>query len=205
MSVLRTLLASLLILAAGVLTLAAATDSFQAFTSETARRIDVRDSPRTLPPVPLETAAGSTITTADLRGRWVLVDFIYTTCTTYCPAQAMEFARLEGRLAAPIAARQVALLSVSFDPARDGPAELARYQAHAGGGGPGWIAARPVTRTGLDTLLRTFGVTAIPDGLGGYVHNAAINIVDPAGRLVAITDWDSAGAAERYLRRELAR
>lgn len=66
MSVLRTLLASLLILAAGIATLAAATDGFRAFTSETARRIDVRERPREIPArIPLQTAQGATI---DLAG-----------------------------------------------------------------------------------------------------------------------------------------
>ena len=29
----------------------------------------------------------------------------------------------------------------------------------------------------------------IPDGLGGYTHNAAIHVVDPQGRLIEIVDW----------------
>lgn len=202
MPVPRTLLASLLILAAGVAVLAAATDGFQAFTSETARRIDVREHPRVPPPVPLQTADGRTIDFASLRGRWVLVDFIYTRCMTYCSVQGTEFARLQDRLAVPIADGKVVLLSISFDPVHDGPEQLAAYQRRSGDRGAGWIAARPESETGLAALKQLFGVTAIPDGLGGYVHNSAIAVVDPRGRLVAITDWDAPADAAKYVLRD---
>lgn len=204
MSVLRTLLASLVILAAGVATLAAATDGFRAFTTETARRLDVREHPRALPPATLQTARGGTLTLAHLRGKWLLVDFIYTRCATYCSVQGTEFARLQKRLARPLAQGGVVLLSISFDPARDGPAELAAYLRRLGDRGTGWIAARPASADELATLMRAFDVIAIPDGLGGYVHNAAIAVVNPAGRLVAILDWDDPRAAERFVTARLA-
>lgn len=199
MSVLRTLLASLVILAAGVATLAAATDGFRAFTTETARRLDVREHPRVLPPAALQTARGDTLSLARLRGKWLLVDFIYTRCTTYCSLQGTEFARLQNRLARPLAQGGVVLLSISFDPVRDGPSELAAYLRRSGDRGTGWIAARPTGRDELATLMQAFGVVAIPDSLGGYVHNSAIAVVDPAGRLVAILDWDDSHAAERFV------
>lgn len=199
MSVLRTLLASLLILAAGIAALAAATDGFRAFTSETARRIDVREHPRVLPQVPLQTADRRTIDFTSLRGRWLVVEFIYTRCTTYCSIQGSEFARLQDRLARAIADDKVVLLSISFDPARDGPEQLAAYQQRSGSRGTGWIAARPATPAALAALEQAFGVTVIPDGLGGYVHNAAIAVVDPEGRLVAIMDWDAPADAARYV------
>lgn len=204
MSVLRTLLTSLLILAAGVAAFATATDGFRAFTSETVRRNDVRDHPRAVPAVPLQTAAGQLINFASLRGRWVLVDFIYTRCVTYCSVQGNEFARLQGRLAVPIAQNRAVLLSVSFDPSHDGPVQLAAYQQRSGDRGAGWIAARPTNAADLASLLQVFGVTAVPDNFGGYVHNAAIAVVDPAGRLVAIVDWNAPAEAERYVLRGLA-
>lgn len=205
MSVLRTLLASLLILAAGIAALAAATDRFRAFTSEAARRIDVREHPRVLPQVPLQTAHGQEIDFASLRGRWLLVDFIYTRCTTYCSVQGSEFARLQDRLAKPIATGKALLLGISFDPEHDGPEQLAAYKQRSGSRGAGWIVARPLSLAARDALMQAFGVTVIDDGLGGYEHNAAIGVVDPAGRLVAIMDWDAPGDAARYVSGGLAR
>jgi protein SCO1/2 len=201
MSILRTLLASLLVLTAGVFTLSAVTDRFRAFTSEAALRISVREHPRAVPPVLLQTAAGKTVGFAGLRGHWLLVDFIYTRCMTYCSVQGSQFARLQQQLAGPIANGKALLVSISFDPAHDGPAQLAAYQQRSGIHGAGWIAARPVNPAGLDALMRVFGVTAVSDGLGGYLHNSAINVVDPRGRLVAIMNWNSPKAALRYVLR----
>lgn len=199
MTVLRTLFASVLILAAGVATLAAATDGFRAFTSVTARRVDVREHPRALPSVPLQTAGGQVIDLASLRGRWVLVDFIYTRCRTYCSLQGSVFARLQQRLAQPITRGEVMLLSVSFDPTHDTPARLADYKQHFGDSGEGWVAARPTNAPDLETLMQVFSVTVIPDPLGGYVHSAAIWVVDPRGRLVAILDRDAIHKTVRYV------
>lgn len=204
MAVLRTLLASAVVLAAGGAVLAGATDGFRAFTAETARRIAVREQPRAVPPVALQTADGKRVDFAALRGRWLIVDFIYTNCATVCSAQGGVFARLQRELAAPIGAGHVALVSISFDPARDDPAALTAYQRLHGGEGGGWIAARPADATALGALLHSFGVVAVPDGAGGFVHNAALSIIDPDGRLVAILDWDDAEGAASYVSQQMA-
>lgn len=203
MAVLRTLLASLVLLAAGLGVLAAATHGFRAYTTETVRRLDVREHPRLVPPLPLQTADGGHTSFARLRGRWLLVDFIYTRCITYCSVQGSEFARLQRQLADPIARGKVVLLSVSFDPVRDDPVALASYQRQHNEHGAGWIAARPLDQADLATLMHVFGVVAVPDGVGGFVHNAAIAVVDTEGRLVAILDWNDSPGAARYVTQRL--
>lgn len=190
MTALRTILLSVALVLAGGGGLAVATDRFQAFTTETARRLAVRRHPVAVPAVPLESQTGARFTPADLQGRWVLVDFIYTRCLTFCTVLGNDFAQLERRLAEPIAQGRVRLLSISFDPAHDDPARLSGYLARFGDRGPGWEAARPLTPQGLDQLTAAFGITVLADGAGGYTHNAAIHLVDPAGRLVAILDMD---------------
>jgi protein SCO1/2 len=201
---LRTLLASLLILAVGTALLAAATDGFRAFTSEAARRLAVAEQPRPVPAVVLQTSRGEALPLDALRGRWLLVDFVYTRCRTYCSAQGSAFAQLQDQLAPAIARGQAALLSISFDPARDTADELAAYLARSRDRGAGWYAARPTSEADLQALQQAFGVTVIPDGLGGYEHNAAILVVDPQGRLVAVLDWDAPQDALQYLQARLS-
>ena len=94
MSVVRTLLVSGILLVAGGAVLAAVTDRFQAFTTETARRVEVQAHPPWVPAVALETQSGTRLNLADLRGKWLVVDFIYTRCMTYCSVLGGEFARL---------------------------------------------------------------------------------------------------------------
>ena len=186
MPLFRTLLASGAVLLVGGGGLTVATDQFQAFTSETARLVEIREHPRPIPAVTLETQNGTRVNLADLRGKWVLVDFIYTRCTTFCSVLGGEFAQLQTQLATPIAQGKVQLLSISFDPDYDTPRQLDRYLARFRDHGAGWTAARPTDANGLRDLKRTFGITVVPDGYGGFIHNAAIQIVDPEGRLVNV-------------------
>lgn len=204
MAILRTLLASFVLLVAGIGVLTAATNGFRAYTTETARRINVREHPLAIPALTLQTASGEYINLEELRGRWLLVDFIYTRCKTYCSVQGGVFARLQQQLSEPIAADKVKLLSISFDPTHDEPAALSNYQRLYGDHGAGWIAARPPGQAELATLMRVFGVVAVPDGLGGFVHNAAIAVVNPDGKLVAILDWDDSRGAADYVAQQLA-
>lgn len=53
-----------------------------------------------------------------------------------------------------------------------------------------WRFATVADPRELAPLLRQFRVIVIPDGLGGYEHNAALLVVDPRGRLVRIFDYD---------------
>ncbi|HEX4585229.1 MAG TPA: SCO family protein [Burkholderiaceae bacterium] len=66
-------------------------------------------------------------------GRPVLLDFIYTTCTTICPVMTQTFAEVQKRLGRDAA--KVKMVSVSIDPEEDTPARLTdyakRYQAGA--------------------------------------------------------------------------
>lgn len=200
---LRTVLASATIAAVGIGVLATATDHFQAFTTESARRVAIREHPVAVPVVMLETQTGEMINLADLRGRWLVIDFIYTRCPSLCVALGTEFTRLQDRLAKPIARDRVMLLSISFDPGYDTPRELEAYLQRSQSHGAGWLAARPIDSVGLRRVKRRFGVTVIPDSFGGYTHNAAIHIVDPQGRLVEIFDQGDPEHVARLIRRKL--
>ncbi|HEX5339405.1 MAG TPA: SCO family protein [Gammaproteobacteria bacterium] len=193
MRILRTLLASLVLIVVGGVLLAAATDRFHAFTSETARRVRIRQQHPRVPDVLLETQSGARIKLGDLRGKWLLVDFIYTRCMTYCSVLGGEFAQLQTRLATPLAQGKLQLLSISFDPAHDAPPQLAGYLNRFRDHGNGWLAARPLDTAGLTELKQIFGITVIPDRLGGFVHNTGIELVNPQGQLVDIFDPGNPG------------
>ncbi len=196
---LRTLFVSITLILIGGVALSAVTDRFHAFTSEAVRRIAVRQHPVDVPVVTLDTQSGTRISISDLRGKWLLVDFIYTRCLTYCAALGNEFAQLQGKLAGPIAQGKAQLISISFDPAHDTPRELTSYLQRSRSRGAGWLAVRPVDPAGLAQLKRSFGITVIPDGLGGYTHNAAIHVVNPQGKLVEIVDLEQSDLAMRTI------
>jgi cytochrome oxidase Cu insertion factor (SCO1/SenC/PrrC family) len=73
---------------------------------------------------------GRPLSDADLRGKVVVADFIYTTCTDICPALTAQMASLRTLLADEgLLGDDVVLLSISVDPARDTPEVLRAYSA----------------------------------------------------------------------------
>jgi protein SCO1 len=174
------------------------TDGFQSFTLESARRLEALRAPRDVEHLRLETLEQGQTSLGEFAGHWVLVDFIYTSCETLCVSLGSVYARLQQRLSAEIATGKVQLLSVSFDPEHDGPSELAAYRARHVNSASGWMLGR-ASPNETAAWLERFGVVAIPDGLGGFAHNAAIHVVSPDGRLRAILDWDDPEAAVRFV------
>ncbi len=65
-------------------------------------------------------------------GRPVVLDFVFTTCTTICPVLSATFSKLQDELGSM--RDRVHLVSISIDPEQDTPARLAEYarKFHAG-------------------------------------------------------------------------
>jgi len=200
-----TALASAIAGAAGLSATYAGTNGFQAFTLESARRAAALRAPTPVPALVLELADGGRARLADLPASVLLVDFVYTQCSTYCSALGSVYARLQRELAAEIGAGSVALVSISFDAARDRPAELRSYRSRYTRTAAGWQLGRPADSREVERWLRGFGVVVVPDELGGYTHNAALHLVGPDRRLSAIFDLDDIEAAAAAVRRALQR
>jgi protein SCO1 len=127
-----------------------------------------------LPAVSLVRDDGTTVSLASELGdqRAVVLNFIYTTCTSVCPLTSQTFAELQRKLGA--SRDSVHLVSISIDPEQDTPARLREY-ATKFGAGPGWqhytgtVAASIAAQRAFDvyrgdkmdhtpvTLLRTSG------------------------------------------------
>jgi len=68
-------------------------------------------------------------------GRAVVVNFIFTTCSSFCPLSSQTLAQFQQALGAD--QERVHLMSISIDPEQDTPARLRAY-AHKFGAGPSW-------------------------------------------------------------------
>jgi protein SCO1 len=125
----------------------------------------------------------------DARGpkRVILVDFIYTRCTSICLALGNEYQRMQSALAADPA--PVHLLSLSIDPAHDSPQALAAWAQRQRADPAWWTVGNANTRLETEELLRALRVVVVSDGAGGYVHNGAIHLIDAQGRLLALFDY----------------
>lgn len=197
--IVRALIGVLAVAAAGISALASATDGFRVLTAEGARRLAVAENPRTLPDVVLEDQDGNRFRLADYRGRPVAVEFFYSRCPTVCSTMTQAFQRLDEALPRQGAAAS-AIVSISFDPAYDTPERLAEYGSAFGADGRWWRFARPNDRAEMAKLLNAAGIVVIADSFGGFIHNAAIHVLDAEGRLARIYDLDEHEAAAAGLR-----
>ena len=177
----------LLVLTAGFAALATATDGFRVVTAEGARRIQVERKPRAVPSVSIVDHRGKPFAWTDLKGRPILVEFIFTTCPDICQKMSSDFGELV-RAASNRDEAPVHFVSVSFDPEHDTVDQLNQIATYYGADGDIWRFARIEDPIELKETLETFGVVAIPSKVRGFEHNAAIHGINSRGHLARIAD-----------------
>ncbi len=186
----RSIASALLVTLLGTGVLWQGTDGFRAFTAEGARRVDILRAPRALPAVVLEDQDGRAFRLQDYQNQLLAVDFIYTRCMTICRNMSRAFKQIRDRVPQQMLGRDFSLLSISIDMDRDDVASLNAYASIYGADSTNWRIARVSSKADLKSLLEAFGIVVIPDGLGGFEHNAAIHLLGRAGKLVQISDID---------------
>jgi len=94
--------------------------------------------------------------------RIVVVDFIYTSCTTICPITSAIFSEVQQRLIETLGerfGRDVKLVSLTVDPATDTPERLKDYAASFGSS-TGWLWLTG-DKPKVDKVLAGFGAYAV--------------------------------------------
>lgn len=145
---------------------------------------------RHVPAFVLIDAAGRRVNTGSLtHGKVAVVSFIYTTCSDRlgCPLAGMALRELQTKLVQEGLQDQAVLLSISLDPERDTPAQLAKY-AHAFGAESSlWHLLTASSEQVLKATLRSFGQdrAKVYDErgrfTGRYRHVLKVFLVDPLG------------------------
>jgi protein SCO1 len=118
---------------------------------------------------------------ADLRGKVVVLTFIYTTCADTCPLLTAKMAGLQGRLGVDFGAR-VFFASVTVDPERDTPAVLKTYGAAHGARFDGW-AFLTGTPAEIRDVARRYGVFVKKTARGDVDHTFLTSVIDARGVL----------------------
>src|SRR5713101_6057742 len=91
------------------------------------------------PNLPVVTQDGKTLKFYDdvIKGKIVLISFIYTNCPDICPLTTARIAQVVEKLGEAVG-RDIFLISMTVDPERDTPQRLKEF-SQAFGAGRGWL------------------------------------------------------------------
>lgn len=148
---------------------------------------DIGPAPRTA----LTDATGRPFDLASLRGKVVVVSFVYTTCAGVCPGTTQALARVRTALReAKLWGHRVQFVSITLDPARDSPDVLRRYATLFRADDPAWhfLTGRPEE---VRAVIDGWGmwVKALPGG--ALDHPSRVFLLDARGRQREIYNLES--------------
>lgn len=137
-----------------------------------------------VPDFTLTDQAGSRVRLSLLAGKVVGITFIYTSCPLpdYCFRLSNNFGRLQKRFATRMG-RDLVLLSISFDPAHDTPAVLAKYAGIWKADANSWHFLTG-TLSDVKQVCHRFGLNFWPDE-ASLTHSLHTVVVDRQGKLAA--------------------
>lgn len=146
---------------------------------------------------------GAAISNRDLRGKVLVMNFIFTRCPTMCPVLSMKMRRVQDRT--EDVADDLKLISFTVDPAHDTPEVLAEYADKHGADPTRWRfvtgdfeSVRRVVSEGFALALEQVGV--YPNGTPDIVHAEHFVLVDRRGAIRGYYDSNDAQRVERMLR-----
>lgn len=125
---------------------------------------------------------GDTVVLSSLKGKPMVVDFIYTSCPGPCLMETAKFANVALRLGNDLGSK-VTLVSITVDPEHDGPKQLLNYSRQQGADEKGWyfLTGGPVD---VDRALAGFKLSRQVEPDGSVGHMIAMMLVGPDGRIV---------------------
>jgi protein SCO1/2 len=133
------------------------------------------------PPFALVDQDGRPLALADLRGRLVVLDFLFTHCPGPCPIQTGALVELQRSLAPELRAR-TRLVSITLDPERDSPEALRAYALARGADLASWsfLTGPPEV---VRSVVESYGVGTTRSAEGEIEHVVATFLIDAEGRI----------------------
>ena len=160
-----------LVAVAGIVALAACrsnTGAYQPFNqADCLRSIDLVDQ------------SGREVNLSSLKGKPVLIDFIYTTCPGECLLLTQKMARVAARMG-PRAGADFTMVSVTVDPEHDGPAQLAAYAKGQGIDDQRWLFLTGPPPS-IDRVLKDFQLRRQRAADGSVQHIDGVFLLGPDG------------------------
>jgi protein SCO1/2 len=123
-----------------------------------------------------------TVTLSSLRGKIVLLDFIFTRCPGPCPLLSLKFSQLQKQLGARLG-KEVMLVSITIDPRHDTPEVLKEYARRYEANTAGWKFLTGSTRDIMMTAA-AFGADYQAGADGVIEHRLLTCVIDRDGTVV---------------------
>jgi protein SCO1/2 len=125
---------------------------------------------------------GNTVSLASLKGKPLVVDFIYTSCPGPCLMETAKLANVALRLGNDLGSK-VTIVSISVDPEHDGPKQLLDYSRQQGANEKGWyfLTGGPAE---IDQALAGFRLSRQVESDGSVSHLVDMMLIGPDGHLI---------------------
>jgi len=156
-----------------------------------------------MPNMALWDQSGRLVMKKDFLGHPLALNFVFTSCRVarMCPASSACMKQLGDVLATMPGAAEVRLVTITFDPETDAPGVL---RAYADGYGIDHARHRFLTGDAgqIKDLMRHYGIQTLRDD-GTIVHNAALIVISPEGRIAYRSEgpsFDAEDIAARLLK-----
>lgn len=147
------------------------------------------DRPRELTGFTLTDRTGRTVTRAELAGKFLVVNFVFTGCSITCLDVNRRMAEIQTLTAGQ---PDVQLVSLTVDPRSDTPAVLAEFGNRFGADTNRWLLLTGDKPILYDLIEKSFIPRDPNDPYnfmpGGFTHTERIAVVDNHGRLRAFFD-----------------
>jgi protein SCO1/2 len=125
---------------------------------------------------------GKTVALTSLKGKPMVVDFIYTSCPGPCLMETAKLANVALRLGGDMGSK-VTIVSISVDPEHDGPKQLLDYSRQQGADQKGWyfLTGGPAE---VDQALAGFKLSRQIEPDGSVGHMISMMLIGSDGRIV---------------------
>ncbi|WP_352786145.1 SCO family protein [Mesorhizobium sp. M0244] len=137
------------------------------------------------PDFTLRTAEGRVVRTADLRGKVVVLHFIYTSCPDVCPLHAEKIAEIQKMVNGRPMKDRVSFVTITTDPIRDTPDVLSKYGPAHGLDPVNWLFLTTMEDQPEDAtrrLAEAFGHKFTLTDDGYQMHGTITHVIDKEGR-----------------------
>ena len=123
----------------------------------------------------------------DFKGKVVILNFVFATCTDVCPLHSDLIADIQGKVNVLPVREQVQFITITTHPELDTPELLKPYGTKHGLDPANWtfLTSGPERPTETREIAERYGLKFTPVGNGQFIHGVVTYVIDQKGVLRA--------------------